>query len=343
MAYTDKELYHMALLLDYADIANRTALNVDSIRGRVSRYGKRIGIRKDDGVPASIIELGTVPVLPKFNAVPYVDTDTVLVVGDVHIPATDWLFLELAVKFAEKHMRKGSRTLCIVGDLLNFDAMSKYPHIVAPVGAPDELRAVNVILQYLFKTFDHIVYSMGNHDHRFHKFFSGAFGLIELRALMTASIDAGKLRMVNQTQQIVKHGDIIWRLTHQQNYSKIKGRVADNLAMKHLSNVITHHEHHVNISRDSYNRHTTINNGMIGDNEKMAYVQLVDSTSNVMCNGFAFVRNGTGHLLTPYPTMTDWDMWGLGAAALPAIGAAEARMQRLTQPNVLELDKDKAA
>ncbi len=342
MAYKDADLYNMALILSYADIAMQTGLSPDSIRGRVSRHGRAIGVRVSDGVPAPIVQVGAVPVLPLWNALPYVDTETVLVLGDVHIPATDWLLLELVVKFAEKHMRKGNRTLCIVGDLLNFDAISRYPHIVAPVAATDELRAINVILKYLFKIFDRIFYSMGNHDHRFHKFFSGVFGLMELRALMTASIDAGKLRMVNQTQQIVKHGDVIWRLTHQQNYSKIKGRVADTLAIKHMSNVITHHEHHVNVSRDSYNRYTTINNGMLGNYEMMDYVQLVDSTSNVMCNGFSFVRNGTGHLLTPYPTMTDWDMWGLGAAALPAIGAAEARMRRLTQPNMLELDKEAA-
>lgn len=336
MPYKDAELYNLALTLSYTAIAEQTGLAVDSIRGRVSRHGKAIGVRVSEGVPTGIMQVGTVPTVPVFNAAPYVDVDC-MVMGDVHVPATDWQFLELAIRFAERHMRKGSRVLCIVGDLLNFDAISHYPNVVVPVAAVDELRAVNVVLRYFLKTFDSIIYSMGNHDHRFHKFFNGAFGLHELRALMTASIDAGKLKMVNQTQQMVRHGDVLWRLTHQRNYSKIKGRVADALAQKHLSNMITHHEHHVNLSRDTHNRYTTINNGMMGDWERMSYVQLVDSTSGVMCNGFSFVRNGTGHLLTPYPTMTDWDMWGLGAAALPAIGVSEARIQRLTRPRILEL------
>lgn len=70
----------------------------------------------------------------------------------------------------------------------------------------------------------------------------------------------------------------------------------------------------------------------VSEAQKAGEVQLVDSTSGVMCNGFTYLNNGVGHLLTPYDTMTDWDMWGLGAVALPAIEAAKLKMERLTMP-----------
>ena len=101
----------------------------------------------------------------------------------------------------------------------------------------------------------------------------------------------------------------MWRATHQLNYSRLKGRVGDDLAQKFQCNIITHHQHHTGKIMDRYGRYVIIDNGGLHASEMMAYVGLRDSTIPVMTKGFTVIQGGVGELVTPYPAFTDMSRW----------------------------------
>jgi len=87
--------------------------------------------------------------------------------------------------------------------------------------------------------------------------------------------------------------------------------------------------------RDDYNRYTVINCPSLADYEKLAYVMGFDNTQPVMTNGFGFIdEDGTGHILTPYASMTNWRYWGLqnDPIVLEAQAAAALKQARLSLP-----------
>lgn len=229
-----------------------------------------------------------------------------LVCGDVHLPTTNFA---LAYDMLETARYLGIKNLAIVGDLLNMDALSKYEHIMPPVRFADEVEpAIDMLAEYS-GWFDQIKMVLGNHDHRLMKSLRGDFKADWYARILDAA--NGKLEISPYSHMELKSGKEKWRLTHPGNYSRVKGRVADTLAQKYQCNVVTFHEHHVAKMRDTFNRYTLINGGGLFDHEKMAYVMLVDNTSPIMCNGFVVIQNGTGEIVTPYPSFTNLDYYGL--------------------------------
>lgn len=315
-------------------IAERHGFNEDSVRSRISRYVREQIQSVPDLTPFTIVGKGGYTrheIVPKIVQMPILRCP-LMVFGDVHVPTTEWTMFELMIRFAEKHLPKGARTGALVGDMFNMDAISQYDQIVAPYSLQTEMDYAEGAIEYLLSVMDTLYISMGNHDYRLFKLLQGDFGVTRLGQMISKHVYDGRVVMTDMSQMVAIQSDQVWRLTHQRNYSKIKGRVASALAIKHHCNIVTHHEHHVAVLRDDYNRFTVINNGALVDYEKLVYVQLVDSTSNVMCNGFTYLNNGIGHLLTPYETMTDWDMWGMGNVAMQAIETANMKIERLTMP-----------
>lgn len=315
---------------DYKTVAAMFSLSVDGVRGRVGRAIRAQEERVAESRPLTMFGQ-ELPKIPRYDEVPYFRGDTI-VTGDWHVPTTEWALLELMAKFANKHMPAGQRNIMLVGDLFNFDMLSKYEQIVNSYSLKTELAYAEAVIDYMLKAVDTLTFTLGNHDERFLKKFQGALDATTFGKMISKHIYTGKLRISTKSQAMVISGGQVWRVTHQRNYSKIKGRVGSDIAIKHQVNTVTHHEHHVAVIRDTFNRYTIVNNGMLGDYEKMGYVMLTDSTSGVMCSGFTFIRNGVANLLTPYPTMTDWSLWGMEVDALPVIEAAAARMERLTMP-----------
>jgi hypothetical protein len=330
---TDKALYEdFQRVGSYRLIAERRNLNEDSVRGRVGRYARAVRERRGDVIPFDVDGTKLQPTY-RLTGIPTLRHPALVVFADVHLPYTEWNLFELMIRFAEKHMPKGQRVGAIVGDFLNLDSMSTYDHIVPPFNLDDELDYAEYAVEYLLTVFDKLYWRMGNHDMRLVKRLAGALGAKHLARMIYDGMRDERLNVGNMTQMIAIQNNTIWRLSHQRNYSRNRGIVAARLALKHECNTITHHEHHVAMTRDDYNRYTVINNGMLADYEKMAYVVVTDSTSPVMCQGFTYLHNGVGHLLTPYATFTDWDRWGMEREALPAIVEAENKARRLTLPD----------
>lgn len=308
---TDDLIALKARNLSWKEIATQTGMTWQAARGRVRRaQGNVIVDDLSSGLFNIIRNRGLdVPALPML---PMINTDSLIVTGDWHVPTSDWQFLGSMCEFALRNMRKGQRRMALVGDLFNFDGLSGYEHTSIPSTISQEIAAAETVIDYVMTVFDEIYFAVGNHDQRFTKFLSGSFGVERLARLFTRNIQTGRFKATDLRQMETVNGGIHYRLTHQRNYSRNKGIVASQLCLKYQTNVITHHQHHVGLGRDVFNRYTWIDNGMMADYRKMDYVMNSDSTSPVMCTGFTFLRNGTAHLLTPYATITDWDMWKMG-------------------------------
>lgn len=301
------------------EVAARMGISASGARGMASKARKNTmqkvhNVIRDDVQPRGLFSIITEKRLdiPKIKMMPMVHAEEMIVTGDWHVPTSDWEYLDTMCQFGLRHMKKGKRVLALVGDLFNFDAISKYDHVSPPVSVNHELDAAEATLTYVMGVFDEVYFTMGNHDQRFTKLMAGTFGIERLQRLFVKYLESGRFKATDRRQMETTSGGIKWRLTHQSNYSRNKGIVAQQLCLKFQSNVITHHQHHAAIGRDVYNRYTWVDNGMMGDYEKMAYVMDADSISPTMCTAFTFLRNGVGHLLTPYPSMTDWDMWKMG-------------------------------
>ena len=264
--------------------------------------------------------------MPIFTKIPTIVGDCI-VVGDIHIPTTFWELADMVSIVADKHLGE-HKTLIIAGDFINADALSHYPFTVAPPTLSQELLIARELLQIWSETFDRIIMFMGNHEMRVFKNMYGSIGGADIRALFVGEVGE-KFELYNIGQVIVNSGDERWRITHQNSYSKIKGRTANILAQKHQSNIISHHEHHVAIMRDDYDYYTIVNNGGLHDHEKMAYVSQFDSNRPIMNNGFVMLRDGVPQLFTPYRSMTDWGQWDIDATALFEMMDARIENRRL--------------
>lgn len=229
-----------------------------------------------------------------------------LVINDVHIPATNWAFAELALQVAETHLPRPRRCI-LVGDLINGDALSRWEDLVMCTPLEDELDYANQYLNVLGGVFDEIWFMRGNHEDRLLKSLRGQLNAPQFLRMVS---DNTRVHYSTYSKCTVSSGGELWRLTHQRAYRKRKLSVANELAMKYKAHIISAHQHHSAQGRDDSNTYTIIDSGGLHDSELMAYVQLDDTTSPVMCNGFVLLREGVGTLFTP-PSycMTDWQQW----------------------------------
>jgi len=241
--------------------------------------------------------------IPRYDGYWRLEREQAIVVGDVHVPTTDWAF---AARVAQVARTWGIKTLCIIGDLFNFDALSSYPNLLPGIGLGAEIGAAKDLIAEWLNAFDEIYMTLGNHEHRLMKDTGLAFTYSEILTMITTD---ARFKLSPYSHMEVTSAGERFRLTHQRNYSKIKLRVARDLAAKHNCHIITHHQHHSATGVSDSGRHLIIDNGGLHDAQSMAYVQLVDSTSPRMTNGFVLINDGTAHLLTPYPWMTDWRLW----------------------------------
>ncbi|GIV82580.1 MAG: hypothetical protein KatS3mg051_1934 [Anaerolineae bacterium] len=256
--------------------------------------------------------------LPVFDGEPKLEGDWV-VCGDVHLPTTDYELAETMLRVARD---LGLKRLLIAGDLINADAFSLYEHVVPPVSFEDEVRVAVRVVSAWCDWFDDILLLMGNHELRVIRRSNGNINATMLGHILNAG--HGKLRVSPYSHAIITSGGQVWRVTHQRNYSRITGRLADQLAQKYQCNIISLHQHHVAVQRDTWNRYTVIDGGGLHDDHKMAYVSLVDNNMPTMARGFVLLVHGTGHLITPYVGMTDLDVLvtGLRMRRQPSAGVS---------------------
>lgn len=224
-----------------------------------------------------------------------------IVIGDVHVPCTDYPFAQLVLRVAQRY---GIRNLLIAGDMFNQDVFGAYADVVIPPSWADELKAAQYLFHEWVEAFDSIAVLMGNHDRRLQKWTNAELGASEIFGMVNSS---DKITVSNYGYCTVLSADEKWRVTHPRGYSRVRLSLANEIAEHHDCHIISFHEHHTAMSYDTYGRHIIINAGTLANPENFAYAVLDDSRSPAMTNSFAMIRNGVGSLFGKYP-LTDWTM-----------------------------------
>lgn len=228
------------------------------------------------------------------------------IIGDVHVPTTEYEFALLASVVARKMFKKGPRKLLIAGDFFNMDTFSTYISISTQPTWAQEREAAKALLKAWMDTFDEIRMIMGNHDRRVQRFTAGAFDTDDILSLIISNPD--RVRLSNYGYCTIHSGGQKWHITHPKNYSLSQLSVAEQLAYKHDANVMSFHEHHLAIGWDRYKRHVIVNGGCCVRAKNLSYAALDDSKSPGMALGFAVLKNGTPYLFGEEP-FTDWGAW----------------------------------
>jgi hypothetical protein len=288
---TEAEKYHelQQAGLSYLQIASKYSKTKGYVSGLLRQY--HLYAKDDkDRKKFDVVQLPT----------PITTTGDFMVIGDVHVPCTDYDFAKLVMLVAEKHAVK---KLVVAGDLFNMDAFSNYDVIVKQPSWADERDAARVLFKDWTSFFDEVYIIMGNHDRRMQKWTQGAFEANDIIGMVSTS---DKLRVSNYGHLTVKSPSGDWLITHSKNYSVNQLTVASEIANKYQCNVISHHEHHAAIGWDKYKRYVIVNNGGLFAQSKLAYTQLDTNKMPNMMNAFTMLKNGVAKLYSKYP-FTDWD------------------------------------
>ena len=225
-----------------------------------------------------------------------------IVVGDVHVPYTDYDFAQLVGRVADK---TGIRRLIIGGDFFDMDGWSKFQHAVLPATWVQERTAARILIEDWLEVFDEIYTLEGNHDRRMVKWTAGQLDESDVWGMVNTST---KLHHSKHSWCTINSAGVYWRITHPANYGRGQLTVLSDIANKYQVNCIGFHEHHAAVGWDVYKRYVVINGGMLVDPRKLAYVQLEDNRMPNMAPGFVVLRGGVAQVLGRYP-FTDWGAW----------------------------------
>jgi hypothetical protein len=270
----------------FEELGKKYGMTQDAVKGLIRTARLSIDPKKD------VVHLGS----------PLELAGNFLIVGDVHVPATDWAFASLVGRVADK---TGIRRLVIGGDFFNQDLWSRYPQVVTQPTWREERDAARVLLHDWLEVFDEIYTIHGNHDRRLAKFTAGEFDESDVWGLVATS---RKMHHSNRGYCTVNSGGQVWRVTHPRNYGRNQLTVASDLANKYQCHVITFHEHHSAIGWDVYGHYVCVNSGTLVDPRKLAYVELEDNRMAAMLKSFVVLRDGVVTVLGEHP-YTDWRAW----------------------------------
>lgn len=244
--------------------------------------------------------------LPVFTGHPVIDEDKVAVIADLHLPYTNYKFVEKIPKIMKKH---GVKTLLIAGDFIDGDSRH-HKHRVRRANLSEQLKYARNTLSFLLEEADHIYLLPGNHDEWFVYDTDGELSVEDTMRLMVPDGKAGRVTAIPYDRvQVVSSGEV-WTVPHQAGASVDPLRIGRELALKFQTNVITPHQHLSASGWDKYNRYFVISVGGLHDAEMFDYIQLKTTTMYNPNLGMAVLDRGRGILITPDSRQTDWRKYG---------------------------------
>lgn len=310
---SDQQLYEMKTSgKRIVDIARELSLSPDGVRGRISRHKAKLKTETPPVKGAQYPDLPTYvytgiynpAAAPLFTGEWHLDFDELAIIGDLHAVATNRALVEGMCATSKRHMKK-KRNLLICGDALDGSKDSKHPKHVTPISRAQELRFTKQLMDYLLETFHTIWLTPGNHlRNRMIELMEGDLDGDQLKALIISKPQ--RLEYSPYDVVHVRSGGEDWTITHQYQYSRRKLTVANQLAQKYQTHIVTLHQHHTAMGMDDYGRYVCIDCGGGHDDRMFSYSNLVPNTMPRMNRGWVLLKNGTANLITPYAAWGDF-------------------------------------
>jgi len=248
--------------------------------------------------------------LPRYDHPNHIYTDektVVFVGGDRHTPFVNAPFFAAKLKLMRYYKLLGYRVINVIaGDLLNASDASRHPKTRKQIVMEAEKESAQASLKAENRIADETEIFLGNHDEWMSRLLDGLLNTADYYGWLLSGLDTSKIHAIEDTKLFIHSGSTRWLVGHGSEYSKNVGTLSKQLTIAYESNVISHHEHHLGVGRDDYNRYTWIANGMEADWALFDYVNAHMNKQNVMKNAFTVLINGTFKMFTPYP---EWQRW----------------------------------
>ncbi len=230
---------------------------------------------------------------------------------DYHAPAHSSLWCNRQLAVARKY---GLKTLIIAGDGLDMNAFSSW-------GAdPEESWSAEMDeaaawLWTIYHSYERIYWLRGNHEDRLARRtdwqltaarFIDAVLAHHARTLGTGlDFDPERLQFSNYPWLEI---DEKWLVVHPSSYSRIPGRIANQLALIRRRHVIAAHSHRANWGWCDDGEHVTIDTGGMFDEDLIRYRAMAMTTHPAWQHGFVAYKGGTAVLFSDEP-YTDWSLY----------------------------------
>jgi predicted phosphodiesterase len=137
-----------------------------------------------------------------------------IVVGDPHVPYTDYAFSSNIGRVAEK---TGIRRLIVDGDFFTMDNWSKYASSIPPATWHQERNAAKILIGDWLEVFTEIYIIQGNHDRRLTNWSEAQLDESDVWGMINTST---KIKHTKFGYCTVNSAGIPWRVTHPVNYGR---------------------------------------------------------------------------------------------------------------------------
>lgn len=223
-----------------------------------------------------------------------------LILSDLEIPDHDAEILELARRIAKKLKIPN---LILNGDLLAFDGMSKFLSVLPrTTGTGNDIQTAKRVLTPLGKPFKRVYVLNGNHCLRI---MWATHGELTLADLLADAIPDAEITPFSRID--LNSGGEEWLIAHPDNYSRVPGAVARDIAEIEHKNVVCGHTHHLSMSIDKSGTYTCIDGGHCRDERRTLYKVAKANRYPKWAAGFTVIRNGKPYLFGK--SITDWAFW----------------------------------
>lgn len=219
---------------------------------------------------------------PKWVDVVELTGDGIALYADLHCDFHDAAFIKKAMEFQVDH---GVLQAAIVGDGADMQLFS--PFIPEPdSGFAQEAEALRVIINNINSISPNgLVYIEGNHEARIFKALKRAVGMREFLDMIGVDDDvvASDYRYFNWNN---------WRISHPNEYSRVKGSKTKMLVAKHHCHIAVAHLHRYSLATGTGGKYIALELGMMADPERLPYYQKAETTGPTFEQSFTIIKRG---------------------------------------------------
>jgi predicted phosphodiesterase len=163
----------------------------------------------------------------------HVDTDSALIISDLHCPHVDRAMIEAAVRDAKENK---VNTIIIAGDILDGQFTGRHknpPQYVAP--AEVELQYMRNYLKYFEGVFENVYVCPGNHDEWVTNFFEVTFKELVDKVMGEHKIVVSEFEYITVNKNLVAG--------HLEEWNEVPGFLAWKIAKQFNKHAIVGHDH----------------------------------------------------------------------------------------------------